>query len=132
MPANMHKVVQETKGDVAAMIQALEDGATVNDEGYDSNDDTGLTEAASQGNSAAVAWLLDNGANINHMCNYSGSALMMAISSGQTEVVKLLLDRGVDVNLYNRCCTCERTALAAAISAGNEEIATLLRDKGAK
>ena len=27
MPANMHKVVQETKGDVAAMIQALEDGA---------------------------------------------------------------------------------------------------------
>ena len=128
---NMYKVVRETHGDVAAMKEALQKGASVDDSGYDSNDDTGLTEAASQGNYNAVAWLLDNGANVNHMCCYSGSVLQHAIRSGETEVVKLLLDRDVNVNKWNSSgSTACRTALEAAISKDNVEITTLLLNRG--
>ena len=129
---NMHVVVKETDGNVDAMLSALEEGATVDDTGNDSDDETGLTEAAKQGNSTAVAWLLDNGASVNHMCNYSGSALHIAITAGKTEVAKLLIDRGINVNLVHIAPTGpNRTALGTAEARGNEEIATLLRNKGA-
>ena len=80
------------------------------------------------------AWLLDNGANVNHICRFTGSVLMHAIHSGKTEVVKLLLDRGVNVNQWLRGCseTKHDTALALAISEDKVEIATMLRNKGAK
>ena len=70
-----------------------------------------------------MAWLLDNGASVNHSCTYGGSTLQLAIGAGKTEVAKLLIDRGVDVNHVHKAPTAE--------ACGNEEIATLLRNKGA-
>ena len=54
-----------------------------------------------------------------------------AIRSGETEVVKLLLDRDVNVNQWNSSgSTACRTALEAAISKDNVEITTLLLNRG--
>jgi len=125
----MFSVVKKTNGNVAAMMKALQEGANVDDLSGDSDDDTGLIEAACQGNSPAVAWLLDHGANLNHNCTYSGSALMNAIRCRKNEMAKLLIDRGADVNLESYD---HSTALSFAISFDNVEIATLLLNKGAK
>ena len=55
--------------------------------------------AARRGDSFAVTWLLDNGADPNLLCRHGGSeltALHMAIMSGNEDAAKLLLERGAD------------------------------------
>jgi outer membrane protein assembly factor BamB len=65
-------------------------------------DKTGLNEelwnAARAGDVARVAKALDNGAEINSGNRYKATALFFAADKGHVEVIKLLLERGADVN----------------------------------
>jgi ankyrin repeat protein len=76
-----------------------------------------------QGHADAVTLLLDNGANINRVVDFQNSALNMAASEGSADVVRVLLDRGVDV------CYKSASGTAGDIAglAGHKEIAELLK-----
>ena len=56
--------------------------------------------------------------------------LHRAITRGQTEVAKLLIESGADVNIGRK--RDGRTPLAMAEGRGRDEIAQLLKAKGAK
>lgn len=59
---------------------------------------------------------------------YAQSALVMAVETGETEIVHLLVDRGVDVN----CHPGANTPLVAAIEARNVALMTYLEEHGAR
>jgi len=58
-----------------------------------------LFEAARSGDAAAVAALIDKGADVNSKFRYGMTALFKAAERGNTEVVKVLLARGADVTV---------------------------------
>lgn len=75
----------------------------------------------------AVERLLDQGVPIEE--GYSNT-LVWSASKGYADVVRLLLDRGADVNAHDMSLG-GSTALIAAAFAGHVEIARLLLEKGA-
>ena len=81
-----------------------------------------LFDAASIGNNALVAFLLDHGANIH---GQNDLALRWAAENGHTETVKLLLDRGANIH------ACDDAALRYAAAGGHTEMVKLLLDRGA-
>ena len=93
-----------------------------------------LIQASEKGNFADVQAMLTDGADINatEVREDNGvyvrglTALMMASANGHTEIVKLLLDKGADVNVKN---TYGITALFMASVHGHTEIVKLLLDK---
>ena len=86
-----------------------------------------LIDAVQQGNAPAVRVLLAEGADVN--ANRSGwPALMYAAGNGKTNIVKLLLDKGANIeakNIYGS------TALIIAAYNGHADVVTLLLAKGA-
>ena len=93
-----------------------------------------LIQAAEKGILQEVQTALTDGADINatEVREDSGvyvrglTALMMASANGRKEVVKLLLDKGADVNVKNIYGI---TALFMASAHGHTEVAKLLSDK---
>lgn len=89
-----------------------------------------MEDAASYGDSCsakeAVKHLLDAryGANANLLCFIDRSLLLVAVEKGFTEIVKLLLDRGANVNFEVHY----EGVLSAAAYSGNLEIMQLLLD----
>ena len=59
-----------------------------------------------------------------------GTALMLAASSGDIKIVRMLLDRGADVN--GEFALTGKTALMLATEHGYADIAQLLKQAGAK
>ena len=94
-----------------------------------------LIQASEKGNVADAQAVLIDGADINatEVREDDGvyvrgiTALMMASANGHTEVVKLLLDNGADVNVKNTDDGV--TALFMASANGHTEIVKLLLDK---
>jgi ankyrin repeat protein len=73
--------------------------------------------------------LIEGGADLDERDNEGNTALIIAASSGYTDVVEVLLDAGAGVNVKSRD---GKTALMLAEENGNDEIVRLLRAAGAK
>ena len=95
------------QGETALMIAAIRGwlewcqrlvhiGAQINREGW-----TPLHYAASSPDAHTIAFLLDEGAQIDAMAPNGTTALMMAAGYGTEEAVALLLARGANANLRN-------------------------------
>ena len=99
-----------------------------------------LIQASEKGNVADVQAVLTDGADINatEVREYSGvyvrglTALMMASANGRTEVVKLLLDKGADVNVKSNIDDVDYTALKVAKKNKRKDIIEILEKAGAK
>jgi len=78
--------------------------------------------SAHRGDYRTVEKLLDKGFDINRQCG-SATALSYAAGQGNEEAVRMLVDRGADVNIAN--------PLGEAAQKGNETIVRLLLDHGA-
>ncbi|MBI5203673.1 MAG: ankyrin repeat domain-containing protein [Nitrospirae bacterium] len=90
---------------------------------------TPLTDAAERGDIKAVTELLNKGTDVNvKVGRYGWTALMYATNEGRTDIAKLLIDKGADVNVKNESGW---TALILAAYPGRTDIAKLLIDKGA-
>jgi ankyrin repeat protein len=89
-----------------------------------------LCYTASLGALQLTDLLITNGANINERppAGRFGNALQAAAWSGNESIVRLLLDRGADINAQGGRCG---NALQAAAYRGYESIAQLLLDRGA-
>ena len=86
--------------------------------------------AVRRGDLAAVTSLLDAGVDVNAKFRYGTTALFPACDRGHTEIVKLLLERGAEVNV--RDTFYGATPLTWAASKDRVEIVTLLLEKGAQ
>ena len=66
----------------------------------DKNGNTALVVASQQGNVAAVAFLLEEGADAEVKNRKGRTALLEAAANGHVEVVRLLLNASVDLNVF--------------------------------
>src|SRR5215216_1981010 len=86
--------------------------------------------AARRGDAAALKAFLDKGVDVNSKTRYGATALSYACDKGHVEVVRLLIERGADVNV--RDTFYGEVPLGWAAGKGHVEIIKLLLDKGAK
>ncbi len=89
---------------------------------------TPLDEAAMCGHLEAARCLLRAGARIQATTSECGGTIIAAATSGNTELVRLLLDRGADPGASYG--SPPRNALSHAVMYGHTEIADLLRSRG--
>ena len=86
--------------------------------------------AARKGDVAAVKAFLDKGVDVNAKTTYGATALSYACDKGHTELIKLLIARGADVNVKDTFYG--EVPLGWALSHGNVEVAKLLLEHGAQ
>ena len=88
-----------------------------------------LFSVAQTGDVNKMSAVLSAGANANAKMIKNGMTILMTASQeGHPEVVKLLLEKGADVNAKSNTGA---TALICASQQGNPEVAKLLLEKGA-
>lgn len=97
---------------------------------------TSLTLAVLNNDPARVKELLDRGGNINTTDTLNRSLLLLALKHNLDDMGRLLIERGVNVNLLmatrrNRRTWVSNTALTVALRQKNFEMAKLLLQKGA-
>ena len=94
-------------------------------------DDLGeqLLAATRKGDLVSVKRLLDQGANINTRTRYDSTPLFFACDRGYVEIVRLLIERGADLNLHDNFYNA--TALGMAMSKKHHDVVALLIEKGA-
>ncbi|HEY5993394.1 MAG TPA: ankyrin repeat domain-containing protein [Gallionellaceae bacterium] len=90
-----------------------------------------LNEAITAGDLAAVWSLLDNGVDAHAPDQFGQTPMFVAVRDGQAEIVRLLIDRGVDVNAPVEKVH-GRGALYFAADRGHKEVVRELLDAGAK
>jgi ankyrin repeat protein len=100
----------------------------------DSYNGTGLIRAADRGHVEIIRELLQTDINVNHVNRLGWTALLEAIILGDggprhTEVVRLLVEAGADVNLADGQGV---SPLAHAQRQGYSEIVKILQDAGAR
>lgn len=117
-----------SKGHLATVRELVKNGAYINNR--NSENVTPLMVAAMNGHYDVVQYLLAAKAPINlvHKDNDGDSALMFALAQGHTNIARLLIDSGADINIRNKFGI---TALMIAVAEGNEEITQKLLDKKA-
>ncbi|XP_076217603.1 ankyrin repeat family A protein 2-like [Aptenodytes patagonicus] len=89
---------------VEPLQEEEEEGERVGENVINHKDKEGFTPlmwAAAHGQIAVVEFLLQNGADPQILGKGCESALSLACSKGYTDIVKMLLDCGVDVNEYD-------------------------------
>ena len=120
-------------GDDPRLLElTLANGADVSS--LDSYDGTGLIRAADRGYAKIVARLLETDIDVDHVNRLGWTALLEAIILGggdeaHTDVVRLLIEAGADVNLADGQ---GMTPLAHARANGYDDMVTLLRAAGAR
>ena len=87
-----------------------------------------LSEAALDGDRAAIRQELQAGVDVNYQNDYGWTALMLATFSGHTPAVQFLLDAGANVDLQN---ITGKTALMIASWRGHTPVVQLLLEAGA-
>ncbi len=87
-----------------------------------------LQSAAAVGDVAQADWLLDQGVSIDARDNAGSTPLMLAVTQGRLEVVRLLLARGADPNAADNA---GRTPLQQARDKDFRDVAALLERSGA-
>ena len=85
--------------------------------------------AARKGDAAAVKAFLDKGVDVNAKTRYGATALSYACDKGHVEVVKLLIERGANLNVKDTFYG--EVPIGWALSRDHVEIVKLLLDKGA-
>lgn len=92
-----------------------------------------LIVAALSGESAAVQFLLERGADVNAKTNGGTTALMCAAMHGDVELVRLLISHGADVNADRdvEADDPDDTALKLAKFRGHTRVVEILRQAGA-
>lgn len=94
-----------------------------------------LQDATRKGDAAAVKALLDEGVDVNTKFRYNATAIFYACDAGNIEVVKVLLDKGANLDIKDTFY--QFTPLMLAVSPprkktpAHKEIAKLLIAKGA-
>ena len=86
-----------------------------------------LHDATKQGHAGIVALLLEQGADVNALKEYGGTALHEAAEEGHESIVALLLEQGADVNALKEY---GGTALHEAALRGHTGVVTLLLEQG--
>lgn len=117
-------------GDVEVCDRLIQMGLSINCVAASTGNGLPLGEAASRGRFDAVAWLLQNGSEVDGPANSVTTPLMNAIVSGHREIVETLLESGADVNrLHLRY---NQTPLDLALVWKRADIANLLVSNGGK
>jgi len=119
------------KGSLDMVKLLLDNGADLKmgTPGRRSNLEAGFTTAIVAGREEVAKYFLELGAAPNSMSGGRRPAIEHAAQSCTPEFVKLLLDRGADVN--RKCEAYGNTALMSAAKAGKVETTRLLLDSGA-
>lgn len=91
------------------------------------SDHTDLTRATEEGDLGAVQELLDAVGDVDERGRLKRTPLMWAAAKGHTEILRLLLERGADLEADNK----GKTALMLAAQSGAIECVDLLLDAGA-
>lgn len=127
--AELHDAAR--RGDLAALERLLAAGAPV--DAVDRAGATPLYIAADEGRAAVVAWLLAAGGNPRHQMpgpfGSAGTPIHAAIRYGHLDVVRVLLEAGVDPNLPDDGVG---PPLHTALRRGQSGAAALLRSFGAR
>ena len=87
-----------------------------------------LWDAARNGDRAKVAALLEAGVDVNVRTRYGVTALIFAADKGRLEVVRLLVERGADVNAQDTFYG--TSAIGMALGSGHHDIARYLLEHG--
>jgi outer membrane protein assembly factor BamB len=90
--------------------------------------DTALLDAAQQNDLAGVTRALQQGANVNAKTRYSATALMFGAMNGNLDVVRLVAERGADLNV--RDTFYGFTPMAAAMMNGRVDVIRYLIERG--
>ena len=95
--------------------------------------DTALIVAAQRaGGARVVEYLLDKGANLKTATNDGATALHRAAECGDVDVLKLLVDKGADVDAQRKNPFGGQSPLASAVVFGHGTAVRYLLSKGAK
>ena len=95
--------------------------------------DTALIVAAQRaGGARVVEYLLDKGANLKTATNDGATALHRAAECGDVDVLKLLVDKGADVDAQRKSPFGGQSPLASAVVFGHGAAVRYLLSKGAK
>jgi outer membrane protein assembly factor BamB len=89
-----------------------------------------LWAAARAGDRSAVIHALERGAAVDARARYDQTALLMAAFRGHLEIVRLLIDRGAEVNVQDTFY--RMRPLDGALSEGHVEVAVLLLRHGSR
>ncbi|VDI32359.1 Hypothetical predicted protein [Mytilus galloprovincialis] len=93
------------------------------------NQDTALLLSCFDGDIPMIQWCLTHDVDCNLYRNDETTPMEIAVQQGHTEIVRMLLDRGVD---YNKCTSDGFfLPLMTACSNGSADIVNILLEKGA-
>ena len=85
------------------------------DDSDDADYDQQLLEAAKEGNSDMVQYVLEAGADVNSRNKYRKTACMLAAQNGHVDCLEMLTEAGADVNAHGLY---DKTALLLAVETG--------------